>query len=304
MGGDVTDHQEPGHQEPGHQETRHQNAGHPEQGHRDADHEFVGSVPELYDRYLVPLIFESYAADLVERVAQTADLSGSVLEVAAGSGVVTRAMAAGLPASTKITATDLNQPMLDHAAGVGTARPVEWRQADVMALPFDDNTFDVVVCQFGVMFFPDRQAAYAEIARVLQPGGVFIFNTWGPIEENEFPHEVEETLARMFPDDPPRFLSRTPHGYSDRTTVLADVAAAGFTSSEMSVLEARSRASSPDIPAAAYCHGTPLRAEIEARDSSGLDNAVTACAVAIEQRFGAVDLDTMIRGFVVTATAP
>lgn len=144
MEGDVTDHHEP---------------GHPEQGHQNADHEFVGSVPELCDRYLVPLIFESYATDLVERVAQTADVSGSVLEVAAGSGVVTRAMAAGLPASTAIIATDLNQPMLDHAAGIGTARPVQWRQADVMALPFDDDTFDVMVCQFGVMFFPDRQAA-------------------------------------------------------------------------------------------------------------------------------------------------
>ena len=289
LGGDVTDHQEPGHQELGRQ---------------DADREFVGSVPELYDRYLVPLIFESYAADLVERVARTADVPGSVLEVAAGSGVATRAMAAGLPASSSITATDLNQPMLDHAAGVGTARPVDWQQADVMALPFDDDSFDVVVCQFGVMFFPDRQAAYAEIARVLQPGGVFVFNTWGPIEENEFPHEVEETLARVFPDDPPRFLSRTPHGYFDRTTILADVAGAGFASSAMSVLEARSRASSPDVPAVAYCHGTPLRAEIEARDSSGLDRAVTACTAAIEQRFGTVDLDTKIRGFVVTATAP
>ncbi len=108
----------------------------------------------------------------------------------------------------------------------------------------------------------------------------------------------------MFPDDPPRFWSRTPHGYSDRAAVLADVADAGFTSSEINVLEAQSRASSPDIPGVAYCHGTPLRAEIEARDSSGLDNAVTACATAIEERFGAVDLDAKIRGFVVTATAP
>jgi SAM-dependent methyltransferase len=272
--------------------------------HHEADRGFVGSVPELYDRYLVPLIFEAYADDLVERIARTAEEPGRVLEVAAGSGIVTRAMAAGLPASTSITATDLNQPMLDHAASVGTARPVDWRQADVMALPFDDDTFDVVVCQFGVMFFPDRQAAYAEIARALRPGGTFIFNTWGPIEENEFAHEVEETLARVFPDDPPRFLSRTPHGYFDRATILADVAGAGFDSPEMNMLEVRSRASSPDIPAVAYCHGTPLRAEIEARDSSGLDTAVAASSAAIERRFGSSDLGSKISGFVVTATAP
>ncbi len=269
--------------------------------HQEADRGFVGSVPELYDRYMVPLIFETYADDLVARVA---GLSGKLLEVAAGSGVVTRAMAAGLPASMSITATDLNQPMLDHAARAGTARPVDWRQADVMALPFDDDTFDVVVCQFGVMFFPDRRAAYAEVARVLRPGGTFIFNTWDRIEENEFPHAVEETLALRFPDDPPRFMSRTPHGYFDHATILADVEAGGFERAELDVLEARSRAASAEIAVVALCQGTPLRAEIEARDPLGLLDAVADCTAAIERRFGAVDLEARIRGFVVTATAP
>ena len=274
------------------------------QDHHESDRGFVGSVPELYDRYMVPLIFESYAADLVARVAQVVDGSDRVLEVAAGSGVVTRAMATVLDASTAITATDLNQPMLDHAAGVGTARPVDWRQADVMALPFDDATFDVVVCQFGVMFFPDRPAAYSEVARVLRPGGVFIFNTWDRIEENEFPHEIEATLARRYPDDPPRFMSRTPHGYFDHATILADVAAGGFEGGEIDVLDARSRAASAEIAVVALCQGTPLRAEIEQRDPLGLVDAMADCTVAIERRFGTVDLDAKIRGFVVTATNP
>src|ERR1700694_3687215 len=120
---------------------------------------FAGSVPELYDRYLVPLIFQPYADDLVARLGDL-DL-GSILEVAAGSGVVTRAMAAGLPPSVSITATDLSQPMIDYGQSVGTSRPVVWRSGDLMDLPFGDAGFDAVVCQFGVMFFPDRPAAFA-----------------------------------------------------------------------------------------------------------------------------------------------
>ena len=284
--------------------TDHPGVQHVEPDHRAADSEFAGSVPELYDRYMVPLLFESYANDLVERVTRVAEPTCSILEVAAGSGVVTRALAAALPASTTITATDFNQPMLDHAAGVGTARPVDWRQADVMALPFDDDAFDVVVCQFGVMFFPDRRRAYAEVARVLRPGGTFVFNTWDRIEENELPHEVETTLARRYPDDPPRFMSRTPHGYFDQAVILADVDAGGFDRPHLEVVDARSRAASAELVAVAFCQGTPLRAEIDARDPVGLADAITECAAAIERRFGTADLDAGIRAFVVTATAP
>src|SRR5262245_29489526 len=138
------------------------------------DRQFTGSIPELYEKHLVPLIFDQYAEDLVRRLAVYAPRR--VLELAAGTGVVTRRMAASLPAHTSIVATDLNQPMLDHAARVGTVRPVEWRQADAMQLPFADASFDVVVCQFGVMFFPDKRHAFAEAHRVLAPDGVFIFN--------------------------------------------------------------------------------------------------------------------------------
>ena len=269
----------------------------------ESDRGFVGSVPELYDRYMVPLIFEPYAEDLVARLGALAPPGEwSLLEVAAGSGVVTRAMAAGLPASVAITATDLNQPMLDHAQSIGTDRPVAWQQADVMALPFDDSAFDAVVCQFGAMFFPDRVAAYAEVARVLRPGGVFLFNTWDSIEHNEFPATVEEAVGTMFPDDPPLFMSRTPHGYYDEAVIRADVAAAGFASPvRFDVVEARSRAATADIPARAFCHGTPLSNEIAVRDPSRLGEAVTRSTAALERRFGTTDLDGKIRGFVMTA---
>lgn len=268
----------------------------------ESDLVFAGSVPELYDRHLMPLIFEPYANDLVTRLA--ALNLRSVLEVAAGSGVVTRAMAAGLPESVAITATDLNQPMIDYAQSAGTARPVIWRAADVMDLPFDDASFDAVVCQFGVMFFPDRAAAYAEAARVLRPGGVFLFNVWDEIGQNEFADLVTTAVGGLFVDDPPVFLARTPHGYHDEATIRADVAGGGLVTAGFEALEARSRASSAEVPAIAYCQGTPLRNEIEARDPSMLREATSVATAAITQRFGATDIDAKIRGYVITATKP
>lgn len=266
-----------------------------------SDHTFTGSVPEIYDQFLVPLIFEDYAKDLVGRI----DGSGasSVLEVAAGSGVATRAMAAGLAPSVSLTATDLNQPMIDHAVSIGTARPVTWQAADVMDLPFEDETFDAVVCQFGVMFFPDPVAAYAEVARVLRPGGVFVFSVWDRIENNEFADVVTRAVATLWPNDPPQFLPRTPHGYHDEETIQGHVAVGGFdTPAGFEALEVRSRAASCELPAVAYCQGTPLRNEIEARDPDRLVEATTVATAALESRFGAKDLDSKIRGYVVTAT--
>jgi SAM-dependent methyltransferase len=213
---------------------------------------------------------------------------------------VTRAMAAALPASTAIVATDLNQAMLDQASAVGTKRPVEWRQADALRLPFPDAAFDAVVCQFGVMFFPDKAKAFAETRRVLKPGGVFLFNVWGPIEENEVADTVMTALASMFPADPPRFMARTPHGYHDRRTIERDLAYGGFPSApEITTVEARSQAASARIPAIAYCQGTPVRNEIEARDASRLDEATDAAEQALARRFGTGAVDGKIQAHVV-----
>ena len=267
-----------------------------------SDHEFVGSVPELYERLLVPLIFEAHADDLVRRVA--ARHPTRVLEVAAGTGVVTRRLAAALPDTVEIVATDLNAPMLDHAAAIGTQREVTWQPADVYELPFDDDSFDVVACQFGVMFFPDKAAAYREVGRVLRPGGAFVFNVWDDIANNEFADEVTKAMAGLWPDDPPRFLPRTPHGYWDEATIRTDVAAGGFGGAvDYTTVDARARAASPDIPATAYCQGTPLRGEIEQRDPEGLVGASRVAAAAVQARFGSENLDSLVRGFVVEAVA-
>lgn len=264
-----------------------------------ADQAFPASLPQAYDEYLVPLIFEPYAVELTARVTRSSPRH--VLEIAAGTGVVTRTLAAVLPAETSIVATDLNQPMLDQAAARGTARTVTWRRADAMALPFPDGTFDTVVCQFGAMFFPDKARAFAEARRVLRPGGVFVFNVWDRIETNEFAAEVTAALATRFPADPPRFLARTPYGYHDTATVAADLAAAGFTARPaIETLATRSRATSFDQPAIGFCEGTPLRTEIEARQPSGLREATTAAADAIARQFGRGAVDARMQAHVVS----
>ena len=143
------------------------------------DKDFLGSIPEIYDTYLVPLIFESYAQDLADRVSVLGP--DAILETAAGSGVVARVLAPVLPASAHYTATDLNQPMLDHAASKQQSNSrITWRQADALNLPFDDASFDV----------------------------------------------VEEAAATVFPDNPPRFLSRTPHGYFEEDLIQEGLVAA------------------------------------------------------------------------------
>lgn len=265
----------------------------------DADMVFSGSIPELYETHLVPLIFEPYAADLKKRVGSI-NVS-RILEVAAGTGVVTRALATVPNERISIVATDLNQAMLDQAAAVGTARPVQWRKADAMDLPFSGGAFDAVVCQFGVMFFPDKSKAFSEARRVLKPGGVFIFNVWDRISENEVADTVTTAIEAVFPKDPPRFLARTPHGYHDRSTIERDLAAGGFTKPpQIATVAARSRAQSARVPAIAYCQGTPLRNEIEARDASRLGEATDKAATAVAQRFGMSSVDGKIQAHVVT----
>jgi SAM-dependent methyltransferase len=263
------------------------------------DKVFTGSIPKLYETYLVPLIFEPYAADLVNRLASRS--LTSVLEIAAGTGVVTRALTTVLPESVSIVATDLNQSMLDQASTVGTKHPVKWRQADAMQLPFPNGTFDAVVCQFGVMFFPEKSKAFSEARRVLRSGGVFIFNVWDRIEENEFADTVTTALESVFPKDPPRFLARTPHGYYERQTIERDLANGGFIAlPQVSTVAAQSRAESPQVPAIAYCQGTPLRNEIEARDVSRLSEATDVAAEAIARRFGRGPVDGKIQAHIVT----
>jgi ubiquinone/menaquinone biosynthesis C-methylase UbiE len=225
-----------------------------------------------------------------------------VLETAAGTGVVTRAMASRLPPTARVVATDLNEPMLNHArAKMADDTRISWKPANAQALPFKNESFDAVVCQFGAMFFPDKVGAYKEARRVLKPNGLFIFNVWDKISENDFANVVAQALAQMFPDDPPRFMERTPHGYHDPERIRGELASTGFSEVSIDAQNEISRAPTPHDAAVAYCQGTPWRSEIEARDASRLEEATDRAADAIAKRFGTGPVDGRIRAFVITA---
>jgi len=268
----------------------------------ESDKLFAGSIPELYNDYLVPLIFEVYADDLIQRISRLSPLN--VLEIACGTGVVTRAYAPKLLPNARYVATDLNQPMIDYATKLQSPDDrISWHKADAQALPFENATFDVVCCQFGAMFFPNRQLAYREAKRVLKSEGCFLFNVWDRIEENVFADDVTSALAELFPDDPPRFLARTPHGYHDTGVIRRDLEGSGFSQVVIESKSEESRAPSPRPPAVAYCQGTPLRNEIEARGADKLSAATEYAVSTIAKKHGSGAVAAKIQAHVITATA-
>ncbi|MFN2568762.1 MAG: class I SAM-dependent methyltransferase [Candidatus Dormibacteria bacterium] len=260
----------------------------------DGDRTWSSSMPEIYDRYLGSAVFQPHAVDLARRAA--ALQPSRVIELAAGTGVLTRALVAALP-GTSITATDLNPSMVEH--GASQVGGVAWQQADAMTLPFDDGSADLVVCQFGVMFFPDRRAAFREVGRVLAPGGSFLFNTWDVLEQNDFEVAVVDGLARAMPEDPPTFFARIPHGYTDVAEIRADLEAAGLRVDDISTVRLAGQAASAGVLAIGYCHGTPARFAIEASDS--LDRVTAVVTEEMTARLGSGPVQGRLSAHVVTA---
>jgi ubiquinone/menaquinone biosynthesis C-methylase UbiE len=237
---------------------------------------FAGSIPALYDLYLGPLLFEPHAADIARRAAALGPRR--LLETAAGTGIVTEALARALP-DAEIVATDLNQAMLDVAAERVRSQNVRFQQADAQALPFPDGGFDLVLSQFGVMFFPDRVGAYSEVRRVLKPDGRFLFNVWDRIENNPVTATVGAAIAARFPEHAESFYRRVPFGYHDKAMIEADLRAAGFTDIAVETVALTSRVDARDA-AMGLTQGTPLRAEIEAHGVD-LDEATDTAAAAL-----------------------
>ena len=265
------------------------------------DEVFAGGIPEIYDQYLVPMVFEPYARDIAERIARFQP--HSVLEVAAGTGALTRALAKVLPPDVAITASDLNPPMLEMAKSrQGADSRTSWLQADGLALPFDDGSFDVVACQFGVMFFPEKNKGFREALRVLKPGGHYVFAVWDKVANNDFINVVSEALDHEFPADPPRFMQRTPHGYHDPDVIEGDVRAAGFSAATVETVDHKSAAHSALEAATGYCQGNPLRGEIEERAPGRLQDITLHVARALRKAFGEGPIDGRLRALVVTAT--
>lgn len=217
-------------------------------------------MPAAYDRWLEPVLFRPYAEHVTRLVA--ARRPGAVLEVAAGTGAVTRRLVEDLPGAA-VTATDLNPAMTD--LGSRRAPGASWRPADALDLPFDDGSFDAVVCQFGIMFFPDKVRGMAEAARVLRPGGHFVFTTWEGLERNELAATLVAALEERYPDDPPRFVADVPHGYGDLAAVRADLDAAGLDVAAAETVELDARVDAMVDAARGFCLGTPIRTFVEGR---------------------------------------
>ncbi|KJL33318.1 class I SAM-dependent methyltransferase [Microbacterium azadirachtae] len=265
---------------------------------------FRGGVPDAYEQLMVPLMFQPYADDMVARAVARGP--SAVLELAAGTGAVTRGLAAALPRETTLIATDLNPGMLAVAEARGAPRPagapdVRWQTADAQALPFDDASFDLVVCQFGVMFFPDRPAAHAQVRRVLRPGGTYLFSAWDSIKTNAVALAVDEAYRRVLPDAPPNVITRVAHGYHDPGRIRADAEAGGLIVEAIEAVELVGVAESAAAAAAAIPHGSPMRAELEPLGDETRARIEAITAELLAQRFGAGPIRTPIRAFVVTA---
>ncbi len=265
-----------------------------------SDKAFTGSIPAFYDRYLGPMLFAPYAADLAARVKAFAPLA--VLETAAGTGIVTARLAEVLSADAVITATDLNQAMIDTAAAKIASPKITWLACDATRLPFADGAFDLVLCQFGVMFFPSKLEAFKEARRVLKAGGKFLFNVWDRIEFSPIFQTIADAVAARYPADPPNFPRRTPYGHHDVQAIRDQLSEAGFANISSVVVTLPCCCPSPRDAAIGPCHGSPLRSEIEARDPTGLDAATDAAVAALVARFRDGPIESTMQAIIFTAT--
>ena len=266
------------------------------------DVSFVGAIPDIYDKYMVPLMFQPFAEDMAARVA--ALNPGAVLETAAGTGVVTRVLAPQLGRTARYVVTDLNTPMLDKARSQQPedAR-LEWATADALNLPYEDDTFDAACCQFGVMFFPDRVRGYAEARRVLKPGAPFVFNVWDRLADNAACSTIGGVVAAKYPDKPIDFMQRVPFGYSDQQRIRDDLKAGGFTKVEIQRVTHQGKAQGPRDAAMAMVQGSPVRMEILARNEADLEEVTAEAEEALRKRFGDGPFTAQIQALVVTASA-
>ena len=246
--------------------------------------QFVGSIPDNYDRGLGPLVFEDYAADLARRVASANP--SRILELAAGTGIVTRILRDTFPASTHILATDLNPPMLEVARKKFKAdEKVAFQPVDAMELPFEDAAFDAIACQFGVMFFPDKDKSYREAYRVLAPGGCYLFSVWDAFEYNPFARIAHETIGRFLPPDVPGFY-RVPFGYHQIDPIKASLLAIGFDEVSASVVRFKKTIPKAVNFAKGLVFGNPVVEEIRGRGTADPDRVIFAVTAALQQAFG------------------
>ena len=249
----------------------------------DKNAQFEGSVPAHYDRFLGPVLFEPFATDLAARLSTTA---ADVLELACGTGILTRAVRKHLPGSSKLTATDLNQPMLEYAqAKLAEVSGITWTLADMSALHFPSDSFDVVTCQFGLMFVPDKLAAVREAHRTLRPGGAFLFSVWDSLEKNELQRIAHETICRLFPNDPPNFYE-VPFSLNDQEELAKLLREGGFDNFELEIISKRAVCPSARAVAIGLVYGNPLISAIRDRATLEAETVIDQIEEAIGQACG------------------
>jgi SAM-dependent methyltransferase len=261
----------------------------------DKDTPFKHSTPALYDRYMGPLLFEPYAQVVADRAASLRP--ARILEIAAGTGILTEALHRAMP-DAQLVATDINPAMLEFAGHRVRSVNVSFQHADALALPFADESFDLVICQFGVMFFPDKVRANREARRVLADRGHYLLVSFDRLEHNPVPQAAEEAVAALFPGDPPRYMKRGPFSYADPEVIEHDLLAAGLSIVALETVVLTSRVNARDA-AHGIVLGSPFRSEIERRNPSAIDRAVEAVADALAQWDGK---NAPMSAHVVTAT--
>ena len=262
---------------------------------RDPNVIFEGSIPANYDRYLGPALFEAFAKDIAARLK--GGQPKNVLEIACGTGILTRRLRDSFDPVVRLVATDLNPGMLAFARRKFSANEnVEWQQADAGALPFSDGSFDAVVCQFGLMFVPDKESAMRECYRVLSTGGMFLFNVWDSIERNPFGQIAHETIASFFEHDPPNFYE-VPFGFHDADLIRGLLQRAGFKAIESSLVTLPCRSSSAVEFAIGLVRGNPVLTAIEERGVD-VNNVVSAVSRRIAERCGAAPVASTMQAFV------
>lgn len=263
---------------------------------------FAGSVPNTYHNFLGPLIFDAYAKDMTARVARVLTPRAGILELAAGTGIVTRQVLGALPPTAKLTVTDISEPMLGVAKASLSDPRLTFQPADACQLPFPERSFDALFCQYGVMFFPDKVQAMKEARRILAPGGTYIFNIWDSFEHNPIPHTVHQTLATLIPTNPIPFLAKMPFGYSDRAEIERVTRAGGFSNVAIETVEFPSSAPTAADAARAWVEGTPVLAALNERGITDPAPIRAEVEKALAARFGNSPCRSSMRAIVITAS--
>jgi SAM-dependent methyltransferase len=266
------------------------------------DAAFVGSIPQHYHRGLGPTLFEPYAQETAARLAVLAP--GRVLETACGTGIVTRRLRESLPPEAKLVATDLNEPMASVAKDLlGPDAKVDWKRADMTRLPFDSGEFDAVVCQFGLMFVPDKPAAVREALRVLRPGGRLCMVTWRSMDANPVVRLAHDAVGAFFPDDPPQYFN-VPFGFGQPEQVVPLLVDAGFIDVEAETVDKPTTSESARELAVGLIGGYPISDIIKQQDPALLPEVIDAVTRAIADRHGEGVVTTRISALYTTGTAP